>query len=129
MKKVIAILIGLVLIIGGCSMFNKRLSLTKEQQENVVIKILRRYEGIHEIKFLRYNRDFNTGYFHLSIEINGDSSKRTTMSFSNTNFMETEKGGLSLNPVNTFETFKRKVNLDDDFLIDLQKIKIVFLEE
>jgi len=58
MKKVIAIII--LFFVGAMAITCARPTITKEQQNNVVTRIARRYE-ISEVEFLRFSKNWSTG--------------------------------------------------------------------
>lgn len=104
-------------------------SLTKEQQDNVVTRILRGYDKIHEIKFLEFSKSTKTGYYSLVIEINGDSSKRTRYSTVNYESFNKQSGLLGLDPIENFQELKRDKELDPDEAVSLENIRIHYLGE
>ena len=75
MKKVIAIII--LFFVGAMAITCARPTITKEQQNNVVTRIARRYE-ISEVEFLRFSKNWSTGSYILKLKLNGDDSKEVT---------------------------------------------------
>ena len=122
MKKVIklvAILFSAFLIVG-CS----KTKITKEQQENIAIRIYRNYD-IQEIEFLSFTKNESTGSYRLGVKINNDESKITTILIADINTLDKKTGGIGLNPVNRFEDIERLNSLTEkDFPLDL-KIKYI----
>ena len=69
MKKLfifIAIVIGIFAVVQ-CS----KPTITKEQQNNVVTRIARRYE-VNEVEFLLFTKNWSTGSYILKIKLNDD---------------------------------------------------------
>ncbi|HEL0698358.1 TPA: hypothetical protein TVL38_001913, partial [Streptococcus equi subsp. zooepidemicus] len=65
-NKLLALgIVGIVVILGGCSMFeSKTETLSKERQKNVVHWIARKYE-VNDINFTDFQKDNVTGSYHL----------------------------------------------------------------
>ena len=122
MKKVlrlVAILFGAFLIVG-CS----KPKITKEQQDNVAIRIYRNYD-IKEIEFLSFTKNESTGSYILNVKINDDENKEISMLISNYNFLNEKDGELLLGPIEEFKEIKREKVLEGDIL--LSKIKIRYI--
>ncbi|WP_049555692.1 MULTISPECIES: hypothetical protein [unclassified Granulicatella] len=122
MKKVlrlVAILFGAFLIVG-CS----KPKITKEQQDNVAIRIYRNYD-IQEIEFLSFTKNESTGSYILNVKINDDENKEISMLISNYNFLNEKDGELLLGPIEEFKEIKRERVLEGDIL--LSKIKIRYI--
>ena len=122
MKKVlrlVAILFGAFLIVG-CS----KPKITKEQQDNVAIRIYRNYD-IQEIEFLSFTKNESTGSYILNVKINDDENKEISMLSSNYNFLNEKDGELLLGPIEEFKEIKRERVLEGDIL--LSKIKIRYI--
>ncbi|EHJ51559.1 hypothetical protein [Streptococcus macacae] len=126
-KKPLALgAIGALLILGGCSMFgSKKETLTKEQQDNVVKRIVKDYD-IQSIEFTQFSQDRKTGTYLLNIKINGSSKLETTLPFRNLERLNNDSDSIGLNPVDNFEHIERKQSLEK---IDISKIKVTYLEE
>ena len=73
MKKLLAIIavIASVFVLVSCS----KPKITKEQQNNVVTRIARRYE-VSEVEFLLFTKNWSTGSYILKLKINDDDSKK-----------------------------------------------------
>ena len=109
MKKLLAIIavIASMFVLVACS----KPKITKEQQENVVMRIGRKYD-FKEIEFMSFTKDMSAGSYSLKLRVNNDSTLET--------------GFLVLNPVNRFYDFERKNVLDDE--TQNTDIKIKYLE-
>ena len=62
-----------IFILGGCGMASQKETLTKEQQDNVVRGIVKNYK-IESIEFIKFNKDINTGSYHLIFVINNEKN-------------------------------------------------------
>ena len=117
--RLVAILFGAFLIVG-CS----KPKITKEQQDNVAIRIYRNYD-IQEIEFLSFTKNESTGSYILNVKINDDENKEISMLISNYNFLNEKDGELLLGPIEEFKEIKRERVLEGDIL--LSKIKIRYI--
>ena len=124
LRGIIVCLLG-VIVLGGCQTMPK---ITKEQQNNIVTRILRSYD-VQEIEFIRFSQDTKTGFYLLSVKINNNDEKRTTLSLSNLNILDKEHGFIVLGPISRFAEYKRNPPLQDTEPIDLSTIKIKYLGE
>lgn len=115
--KLVAILFSAFLIVG-CS----KPKITKEQQENVVMRIGRKYE-FKEIEFMSFTKNMSTGSYSLKLKINNDSTLETVIIFDKMDFLDKKNGFIVLNPVNRFNDFERENLLSDDNLIENISIK------
>ena len=109
MKKIfifIAIVIGIFAVVQ-CS----RPTITKEQQENIAIRIYRNYD-IQAIEFLDFTQNQSTGSYYLSIKLNRDENKVTAIMITDLKDLNTSEGGIGLSPVGTFEGMRREKELD-----------------
>ena len=123
MKKVIAIII--LFFVGAMAVTCSKPKITKDQQENVVMRIGRKYE-FKEIEFMSFTKNMSTGSYSLKLKINNDSTLETVIIFDKLEFLNKKTGFLVLNPVNRFYDFERKSVLDDD--TQNTDIKIKYLE-
>lgn len=123
MKKVIAVII--LFFVGAMAVTCSKPKITKEQQENVVMRIGRKYE-FKEIEFMSFTKDMSTGSYSLKLKINNDSTLETVIIFDKLEFLNKKTGFLVLNPVNRFYDFERKSVLDDE--TQNTDIKIKYLE-
>ena len=124
MKKVIAIII--LFFVGAMAVTCSRPTITKEQQNNVAIRIYKNYD-IQEIEFVRFTKNESTGSYILKLRINNDEKLETTISIMNITFLDKKDGELSLNPVGKFDDIHRKEVIKED--VPLSKIKIKYIGE
>ena len=85
MKKIfifIAIVIGIFAVVQ-CA----KPTITKEQQENVVMRIGRKYE-FKEIEFMSFTKDMSTGSYSLKLKINNDSILESVIVFDKMDFLD-----------------------------------------
>ena len=122
MKKLLAIIavIAGVFVLVTCS----RPTITKEQQDNIAIRIYRNYD-IQEIEFLSFTKNESTGTYKLRIKLNKDEKKETILVLNNLNILEKSEGKMSLDPLEKFEDIRRP-NIINDKLGDLN-IKITYI--
>ena len=121
MKKIfifIAILIGIFAVVQ-CS----KPTITKEQQENIAVRIYRNYD-IQEIEFLSFTKNDSTGTYNLRIRLN---KKETILVLNNLNILEKSEGKMSLDPLEKFEDIRRP-NIINGKLGELN-IKITYIGE
>ena len=124
MKKVIAII--LLFFVGAMAVTCARPTITKEQQNNVAIRIFKNYD-IQEIEFVRFTKNESTGSYTLKLRINNDENLETTILIRDITFLDKKDGELYLNPVGKFDDLQRKEVIKDD--VPLSKIKIKYIEE
>ena len=124
MKKVIAIII--LFFVGAMAVTCSKPTITKEQQNNVAIRIYKNYD-IQEIEFVRFTKNESTGSYILKLRINNDQKLETTISIMNITFLDKKDGELSLNPVGKFDDIQRKEVIKED--VPLSKIKIKYIGE
>ena len=124
MKKLLAIIavIAGVFVLVTCS----KPKITKEQQDNVAIRIYKNYD-IQEIEFVRFTKNESTGSYSLKLRINNDENLETTISIMNITFLDKKDGELYLNPVGKFDDLQRKEVIKED--VPLSKIKIKYIGE
>ncbi|MCU9533691.1 hypothetical protein [Streptococcus sp. CSL10205-OR2] len=133
MKKILRICLGLlfaVAILGGCSMTSheETLTLTKEQQDNVVKMIARNY-NIESIEFENFNQNESTGNYLLKLKINNDEDLGTVISADKINIFDHQNGLLALDPIDNFQPLLKEVPLPENSDVDIQEIKIIYLGE
>ena len=124
MKKVfifIAIVIGIFAVVQ-CA----KPTITKEQQNNVAIRIYKNY-NIQEIEFLRFTKNESTGSYILKIKLNDDDSKKATMIIEDKKQLDSADLELMLNPVGKFDDIERTEKITGD--ISISNIKIKYLGE
>ncbi|WP_227986719.1 hypothetical protein [Streptococcus ruminantium] len=129
-KQVLAslfILIGMMSLLGGCSMTKE--TLTKEQQDNVVRRIVRGYDPITQVKFIKFSKDIKTGTYLLSFELNDDDRYTTTIKIVNIEQILEKNTAYGLNPISRFSSLEREIELSSEEIVDLSYIKIIYLEE
>ena len=124
MKKLLAIIavIAGVFVLVACS----KPKITKEQQDNIAIRIYRNYD-IQEIEFLSFTKNESTGTYNLRIKLNKDEKKETILVLNNLNILEKSEGKMSLDPLEKFEDIRRP-NIINDKLGELN-IKITYIGE
>ena len=124
MKKIfifIAIVIGIFAVVQ-CA----KPTITKEQQENIAVRIYRNYD-IQEIEFLSFTKNDSTGTYNLRIRLNKDEKKETILVLNNLNILEKSEGKMSLDPLEKFEDIRRP-NIINGKLGELN-IKITYIGE
>lgn len=124
MKKEIAIII--LFFVGAMAVTCSKPTITKEQQNNVAIRIFKNYD-IQEIEFVRFTKNESTGSYILKLRINNDENKETSIDILDTNFLDKKDGELYLNPVGKFDDLQRKEVIKED--IPLSRIKIKYIGE
>ncbi|MDG3131457.1 hypothetical protein MKL26_00265 [Streptococcus suis] len=117
----------LIFILGGCGMTSQKETLTKEQQDNVVKRIIKEYD-IERIEFTNFNKDLETGMYHLLFTINDDPSYSTGLTFNDIERVDNYTDEIGLSPINIFDELKRDQPLTDTSEV-IDEIKIVYLEE
>ena len=129
LKKItncLAMFLALLGVLGGCGMGGEELTLTKEQQDNVVRWIVRNYE-VDAVEFIKFEKDVKTGFYLLSVQLNSDKKLSTTLSIRQIEELDEKNIDIGLNPVNRFKSIERKVPLEG--LINLSQIEIIYLGE
>ena len=121
--KLVAILFSVFLIVG-CS----KPKITKEQQENVVMWIARRYE-VKEVEFISFTKNNSTGSYILKVKINNDDSMESTILIRHVEDLDSQYGTIPLNPVGDFESIERAKDLDGTASVSIEGIKIKYLGE
>ena len=124
MKKVIAIII--LFFVGAMAVTCARPTITKEQQDNVVTRIARRYE-ISEVEFLRFSKNWSTGSYILKLKLNDDDSKKVTLIIEDKKELDSVDLELLLDPVGKFDDIERTEKITGD--ISISNIKIKYLGE
>ena len=124
MKKVIAIII--LFFVGAMAVTCSRPTITKEQQNNVVTRIARRYK-VSEVEFLLFTKDWSTGSYILKLKINDDDSKKVTLIIEDKKQLDSQDLELLLDPVGKFDDIERTEKITGD--ISIANIKIKYLGE
>ncbi|MEY8700791.1 hypothetical protein [Streptococcus ferus] len=115
-------------IVGGCRMFgDKQETLTKEQQNNVVKRIVRNY-NIQSIEFTKFSKDKKTGTYHLLFIINGEKKYQTGISIRDLKRLSNSTDEVGLSPVDIFKTLERGAPLSVTD-VDISDIQITYLGE
>ena len=123
LRGIIVCLLG-VIVLGGCQTMPK---ITKEQQNNIVTRIARRYE-IHSVEFISFTQDNSTGSYYLLFKINNED-ERTGISLSSPKELDEKHGTIALGPISQFVEYERNSPLQDTEPVDLSTIKIKYLDE
>ena len=122
--RIVVVILGLIFV-SGC--FNKP-KLTKEQQNNVVMWIARRYE-VKEVEFISFTKNNSTGSYILKVKINNDDSMVSTVLIRHVEDLDSQDGVLGLNPVGDFESIERAKDLDETASVSIEGIKIKYIDE
>ena len=124
MKKVIAVII--LFFVGAMAVTCARPTITKEQQDNVVTRIARRYD-ISEVEFLLFTKNWSTGSYILKLKLNDDDSKKVTLIIEDKKQLDSQDLELLLDPVGKFDDIESSENITGD--ISIANIKIKYLGE
>ena len=124
MKKVIAVII--LFFVGAMAVTCARPTITKEQQDNVVTRIARRYD-ISEVEFLLFTKNWSTGSYILKLKLNDDDSKKVTLIIEDKKQLDSQDLELLLDPVGKFNDIERSEKITGD--ISIANIKIKYLGE
>ena len=124
MKKVIAIII--LFFVGAMAVTCSKPTITKEQQNNVVTRIARRYE-VSEVEFLLFTKNWSTGSYILKLKLNNDDSKKVTLIIEDKKQLDSQDLELLLDPVGKFDDIERTEKITGD--ISIANIKIKYLGE
>ena len=124
MKKVIAVII--LFFVGAMAVTCSRPTITKEQQDNVAIRIYRNYD-IQEIEFLSFTKNESTGSYRLKIKINNDENIVTSFLIEKLDFLDQSEGELLLGPIQKFDQLKRTEYIAGN--VDKSNIAIKYIGE
>ena len=124
MKKVLAITI--LFFVGAMAVTCAKPTITKEQQNNVVTRIARRYD-ISEVEFLRFTKNWSTGSYILQLKLDEDDSKEVTMIIEDKKELDSVDLELVLNPIGEYDDIERAEKITGD--ISISNIKIKYLGE
>ena len=122
MKKVLAIII--LFFVGAMAVTCAKPTITKEQQNNVVTRIARRYD-ISEVEFLRFTKNWSTGSYILQLKLDEDDSKEVTMIIEDKKELDSVDLELVLNPIGEYDDIERAEKITGD--ISISNIKIKYL--
>lgn len=122
MKKVIAIII--LFFVGAMAVTCSKPTITKEQQDNVAIRIYRNYD-IQEIEFLSFTKNESTGSYRFEIKINKNIV--TSFLIERLDFLDKSEGELVLGPIQKFDPLKRTKYITGN--VDKSNIDIKYIGE
>ena len=126
MKKVIAVII--LFFVGAMAVTCARPTITKEQQDNVVMWIARGYE-VKEVEFISFTKNESTGTYILKVKINNDDSMVSNLSIFHYEYLNSQDGIIALNPSNIFESVTKETSLKYNDTVSISNIKIKYLGE
>lgn len=125
----LSILLVFILGIGGIGReINGSKKISIEQQNNVATWIVRSYDNVKKITFLKFYQDENTGTVGINFKINNDDRFKSGIVVDTIAEFDTNVGIVGLSPINTFEKLVPS-NKKKDYLVDLKKVEINYLEE
>ena len=122
MKKVIAIII--LFFVGVMAVTCAKPTITKEQQDNVAIRIYRNYD-VQSVEFLSFTKNESTGSYSLIIKINKNIV--TSFLIENLDFLDKSEGELVLGPIQRFDPLKRADYITGN--VDKSNIDIKYIGE
>ena len=122
MKKVIAIII--LFFVGAMAVTCSRPTITKEQQDNVAIRIYRNYD-IQSVEFLSFTKNESTGSYSFEIKINKNIV--TLFLIESLDFLDKSEGELVLGPIQRFDPLKRAEYITGN--VDKSNIDIKYIGE
>jgi len=122
MKKLLAIIavIAGVFVLVACS----RPTITKEQQDNVAIRIYRNYD-VQSVEFLSFTKNESTGSYSFEIKINKNIV--TLFLIENLDFLDKSEGELVLGPIQRFDPLKRAEYITGN--VDKSNIDVKYIGE
>ena len=124
MKKILAMII--LFFVGATAVTCARPTITKEQQNNVVTRIARRYD-ISKVEFLRFTKNWSTGSYILQLKLDDDDSKEVTMIIEDKKELDSVDLELVLNPIGEYDDIEKAEKITGD--ISISNIKIKYLGE
>ena len=122
MKKVIAIII--LFFVGAMVVNCSRPTITKEQQNNVAIRIYRNYD-VQSVEFLSFTKNESTGSYSFEIKINKNIV--TLFLIESLDFLDKSEGELVLGPIQRFDPLKRAEYIAGN--VDKSNIDIKYIGE
>ncbi|MHC5280589.1 hypothetical protein ACYRFT_10030 [Listeria kieliensis] len=126
---IVAFVVIIIGLIGGkMLMDNKSDKITAEQQENIAKKIVRSYDDVSSIRFLKYYKDEKTGSVGINFELNRDKEYRTGIVVNDISKFNTSEGLVGLSPVSKFEKLGI-LNNEKDSPVSLKNVNITYLGE
>lgn len=125
-----AMITCLVILCGGCSLFNSSQTepypLTRNQQTNIAMGIAR-YYNVKSIKFLDCYRHKIAGSVHVIVEINDNPDLQNDIVYLDLENLDNSALRNTLVPLNDFEYLQRKPPISEGVPVDMSKIKINYL--
>lgn len=124
MKKLLAIIavIAGVFVLVTCS----KPKITKEQQDNVAIRIYRNYD-IQSVEFLSFAKNESTGSYRLKIKINNDEEIEALFLIENLDFLDKSEGELVLGPIQKLGQLKRTEHITGN--VDKSNVDVKYIGE
>ena len=122
MKKVSAIII--LFFVGAMAVTCSKPTITKEQQNNVAIRIYRNYD-VQSVEFLSFTKNESTGSYSLEIKINKNIV--TSFLIEKLDFLDKSEGKLVLGPIQKFDPLKRTEYITGN--VDKSNIDIKYIGE
>ena len=122
MKKLLAIIavIASIFVLVTCA----KPSITKEQQDNVAIRIYRNYD-VQSVEFLSFTKNESTGSYSFEIKINKNIV--TSFLIEKLDFLDKSEGELVLGPIQRFDPLKRAEYITGN--VDKSNIDIKYIGE
>ena len=122
MKKLLAIIavIASIFVLVTCA----KPTITKEQQDNVAIRIYRNYD-IQSVEFLSFAKNESTGSYRFEIKINKNIV--TSFLIEKLDFLDKSEGELVLGPIQRFDPLKRAEYITGN--VDKSNIDIKYIGE
>ena len=122
MKKVIAIII--LFFIGAMAVKCSKPTITKEQQDNIAVRIYRNYD-VQSVEFLSFTKNESTGSYSFEIKINKNIV--TLFLIESLDFLDKSEGELVLGPIQRFDTLKRAEYIAGN--VDKSNIDVKYIGE
>lgn len=122
MKKVIAIII--LFFVGAMVVNCSRPTITKEQQDNIAVRIYRNYD-VQSVEFLSFTKNESTGSYSFEIKINKNIV--TLFLIESLDFLDKSEGELVLGPIQRFDPLKRAEYIAGN--VDKSNIDIKYIGE
>ena len=101
-------------------------SITKEQQDNVAIRIYRNYD-VQSVEFLSFTKNESTGSYSFEIKINNDENLVTLFLIENLDFLDKSEGELVLGPIQRFDPLKRAEYITGN--VDKSNVDVKYIGE
>ena len=122
MKKVIAVII--LFFVGAMAVTCSRPTITKEQQDNIAVRIYRNYD-VQSVEFLSFTKNESTGSYSFEIKINKNIV--TLFLIESLDFLDKSEGELVLGPIQRFDPLKRAEYITGN--VDKSNIDIKYIGE